>query len=93
MLLAGPFSHTSTQYMDFVEFFNISLDLSIYFAHFSGCRASFVYSYHFILECFNLLSGVKLNTRSFCFRDCSFEIREGGWTVRDLLCVKYYGLL
>ena len=25
------------------------------------------------------------------FRDCSFEVREGGWTVRDLLCVKYYG--
>ena len=30
-------------------------------------------------------------------RHCSFEIREGGggggWTVRDLLCVKYYGPL
>ena len=38
MLLAGPISHTSTQYMDFVDIFNISLDLSaIYFAHFSGC--------------------------------------------------------
>ena len=37
VLLAGPFSHTSTQYMDFVEVFNISLDLStIYFAYFSG---------------------------------------------------------
>ena len=35
MLLAGPISHTSTQYIDFVDF---SLDLStIYFAHFSGC--------------------------------------------------------
>ena len=33
MLLAGPISHTS---MDFVENFNISLDLSsFYFAHFS----------------------------------------------------------
>ena len=32
------FSDSSTQYMDFVEIFNISLDLStIYFAHFSGC--------------------------------------------------------
>ena len=33
----GPIS--STQYMDFVEIFNISLDLStiyMYFAHFSG---------------------------------------------------------
>ena len=31
MLLAGPISHTSTQYMDFVEIFNISLDLSTIF--------------------------------------------------------------
>ena len=32
MLLAGPVSHTSIQYMDFVEVFNVSLDLStIYF--------------------------------------------------------------
>ena len=38
MLLAGPISHTSTQYMDFVEVFNISLDLStIYCANYSGC--------------------------------------------------------
>ena len=29
MLLAGPISHTSTRYMDFVEIFNIILDLSI----------------------------------------------------------------
>ena len=32
VLLAGQVSHTSIQYMDFVEFFNVSLDLSpIYF--------------------------------------------------------------
>ena len=38
MLLAGPISHTSTQYMDFVEMFDIVLDLStIYIFHFSGC--------------------------------------------------------
>ena len=38
MLFAEPTSHTSTQYMDFVEIFNIVLDLStIYFSHFSGC--------------------------------------------------------
>ena len=37
MLLAGAISHISNQYMDFVEIFNISLDLStIYLAHFSG---------------------------------------------------------
>ena len=28
MLLAGPISHTSIQYMDFVEIVNVSLDLS-----------------------------------------------------------------
>ena len=37
MLLAGPISHISTQYTDFVEIFNISMDLSTnYFANFSG---------------------------------------------------------
>ena len=51
MLLAGPFSHTNTQYIEFVKFFNISLDLStIYFTYSSECLASFVYSYHSILE-------------------------------------------
>ena len=37
MLLGGPISHISIQYMDFVEIFNISLHLSaIYFACFNG---------------------------------------------------------
>ena len=36
MLLAGSISNTSTQYIDYVDIFNILLDLSIYFAHFSG---------------------------------------------------------
>ena len=68
MLLAGPVSHTSTQYIDFVEICNTSLDLSaMYFAHFSGCGSSFVYCYHSILECYNLFSGVRLSIRSFCF--------------------------
>ena len=31
MLLAEPISHTSAQYMDFVEISNISLDLSTIF--------------------------------------------------------------
>ena len=66
MLLARLISHTGTQYIDFVDIFNISLALpAIYFAHFSVCGASSVYSYHSILECFNLLSGVKLRIRSF----------------------------
>ena len=38
MLLDRLISHVSTQYMDFVEIFNISLNLStICFANFSGC--------------------------------------------------------
>ena len=38
VLLAGPISHTSTRCMDFVEIFNIILDLSITcFSRFSGC--------------------------------------------------------
>ena len=38
MLLAGPLSHASIPYMDFVEIFIIVLDLStIYFSHFIGC--------------------------------------------------------
>ena len=68
MLLAGPIFHTNSQCMDFVEIFNISLDLStIYFAHFCGSGASFGCSCHSIVECFNLFSGVKLSIRSFCF--------------------------
>ena len=54
MLLAGP----------------IVLDLStVHFSHFSGCWASFVYSCHSILECYNLFSGVRFSTRSFCFQE------------------------
>ena len=35
MLVAGPIFHTSIQYVDFVEIFNVSLGLStIYFANF-----------------------------------------------------------
>ena len=63
MLLAGPISHTRTQYMDFVKIFNISLDLSsIYFDHFSECFSFIVYSCHQIniLGGHNLFSGVKL---------------------------------
>ena len=39
MLLAGQISHTvNIQYTDFVEIFNVLLDLStLYFACFNGC--------------------------------------------------------
>ena len=60
------FSHC-IQYIDFVEIFHVSLDLSsIYFARFSGCCASFVCSCYSILESYNLFFGVKLSVRSFC---------------------------
>ena len=61
MLLARPISHTSIQHMDFVVIFNISLDLSTIYL------ASYVYSCHSILECYNLFSEVTLSIRSFCF--------------------------
>ena len=67
VLLVGPISHTSTQYMDFVEIVNILLDLSTTCSsHFSGSWAPFVYSCYSIPICCNLLSEVKLSTRSFC---------------------------
>ena len=71
MLLAEPISHTGTEYMDFVEVFNISLDLStVYCANFSGWVLSFLCTFifcHYIPECYNLFSGDKLTIRSFCF--------------------------
>ena len=60
MLLTGPISHTNIQYMNLVETFTVSLDLSaIYFSHFDGCCASFVYicySSYSILERHNMFS-------------------------------------
>ena len=62
MLLAESISRTSTQYMNSVRGFNISLDLStMYFAHFGMCQISLVYSCYSILEYYNLFSGVKLS--------------------------------
>ena len=67
MLLAGPCSHTSTQYIDFVGF-----------SHFTGFVYRLFYSFsilvvvelplcviHSILECCVVFSGVKLSVRSF----------------------------
>ena len=68
VLLAGPVSHISIQYMDFVEIFYVSQNLfTICFAHFSGCWASFVYSCCSILGWYNLFFGFKLSIRLFCF--------------------------
>ena len=65
MLLAGPISHTSTQYIDFADFLHFNGSVYQIFAHFSGCWASFMCSCHSILECCVMFSGVKLSTRSF----------------------------
>ena len=70
VLLAGPVSHTSTQYKNFVGIFNISPNLStIYCAHFSRYWHSYVYSCHSVLECCNLFSGVEYKTVLFCSHD------------------------
>ena len=66
MLLAGPISHTSTQYINFVRFFTfywirqpfILLILVV-------VELPFVCDCHSILECCVVFSGVKLNIRSF----------------------------
>ena len=52
VLLAGAISQTRIQCMDFVEFFNVSLDLSA--IYFSCCS---------FLECYNRFSEIKLSIR------------------------------
>ena len=66
VLLAGSISHTSIQYIDFVESAMLHFS-TIYFSGLSGCRASFLSGCYSILECYNLFSGVKFSIRSFCF--------------------------
>ena len=76
--LVGQVSHTSNQYMDFFETFNISLDLStINFAYFSGCWASVLYGCHSILECYNLFSGVEYKTVLFYYPDKEIQEPSG----------------
>ena len=58
VLLAGQICHTGTRYMDFVEIFNIFLDLSTIYL---------LYSCDSIPERWNLFSVVKLTLRSFFF--------------------------
>ena len=67
MLLAGPISHTSTRYMDFVEIFNIVLDLLLLvFLILVGIELPLcLWCDRSILECYNLFSGVELSMRSF----------------------------
>ena len=50
VLLAGPISHTSTQYGFCRNFKHFTGFVNHSFAHFSGCWASFVYSCHSIVK-------------------------------------------
>ena len=70
-----------------LSIFYISLDLSaIYFAHFSGCWASFVCNCHSIPECCVMFSGVKLSIRSFVLFICRSLFR---WEIQ---LINVYGL-
>ena len=61
-----------------LSIFYISMDLSTnYFAHFSGCWASFVCSCHSILECCVTFAGVKLSIRSFVLLFIAYNVN---WT-------------
>ena len=72
----------------------ISMDLSTnYFAHFSGCWASFVCSCHSILECCVTFSGVKfvlfiyltfVNFLSSSSNSIRLSMRFIGWVLRRL---------
>ena len=63
MLLAGPISHTSTQYTNFVDFLHFNGFVYQLFCSF-WCVLSFP-SCHSILECCVTFSGVKLSIKSF----------------------------
>ena len=65
MLLAGPISHTSTQYIDFVDFFTFQwICLPIILLVLVGVELSLRVVVT-ILECCVTFSGVKLSIKSF----------------------------
>ena len=65
MLLAGPISHTSTQYIDFVHFFTFQwICLPIILLILVGVELPLRVVVT-ILECCVTFSGVKLSIRSF----------------------------
>ena len=65
MLLAGPISHTSTQYTDFVDFFTFQwICLPIILLILVGVELSLCVVVT-VLECCVTFSGVKLSIRSF----------------------------
>ena len=64
MLLTGPNPHISIQYMDYVEIFNVPLDLSaIYLLVLVGVELPLCVA---VTPCCNLLSGAELSIRLFC---------------------------
>ena len=65
MLLAGPISHTSTQYIDFVDFLHLPIILLILV----GVELP-LHVVVTILECCVTFSGVKLSIRSFVLFYC-----------------------
>ena len=81
VLLARPISHNSIQYMDFVEIFNVPLDLSaICLLVLVSVELPFCVVVTQFWECSNLVSGIKLSIRSFCF------ITSRGHTVKVSVC-------
>ena len=64
MLLAGPISHTSTQYIDFVDFLHSLICLPIILLILVGVELPLRVVVT-ILECCVTFSGVKLSIRSF----------------------------
>ena len=64
MLLAGPISHSSTQYIDFVDFLHFNGSVYQLFCSFVGVELPLRVVVT-ILECCVTFSGVKLSIRSF----------------------------
>ena len=75
-----------------LSIFYISLDLStIYFAHFSGCWASFVCSCHSIPECYVMFSGVKLSMGSFVLLARLYSnVHSLSWSIKLEWWAKYF---
>ena len=65
MLLAGPVSHTSTQYLDFVDFLHFSGSVYQLFCSILVGVELPLHVVVTILECCVTFSGVKLSIRSF----------------------------
>ena len=100
MLLAGPISHTSTQYIDFVDFFFFTFQwicLPIILLILVGVELP-LHVVVTILECCVTFSGVKLSIRSFVLFInvllCSISLRRINFadkTMADRVSRKHMG--